>query len=121
MYGVESAKLTCSTFRYTIFYPFIYFVYNEDSRIKKRIDSLLLKSLEFKNYLGHKVMITDIPVLLPNDPNYFMVYIRLKVFTKQVFKKNESIVIYSFKQYLATVLKWPVYRKLFAEDLINNT
>ncbi|WP_245979801.1 DUF2535 family protein [Peribacillus asahii] len=49
-----------------------------------------------------------------------MVHIRLKVFTEQVFKKNESIVIYSFKQYLATVLKWPVYRKLFAEDLINN-
>jgi len=81
---------------------------------------LLLKSVEFKNYLGHKVMITDIPVLLPDNPHYFMVHIRLKVFTEQVFKKNESIVIYSFKQYLATVLKWPVYRKLFAEDLINN-
>ncbi|WP_306821271.1 DUF2535 family protein [Peribacillus asahii] len=120
MYGFRSAKLISSTFKYTIFYPFIYFVYNEDNRIKKRIDSLLLKSLEFKNYLGQKVMITDISVLLPDDPNYFMVHIRLKVFTEQVFKKNESIVIYSFKQYLATVLKWPVYRKLFAEDLINN-
>ncbi|MEH6949382.1 DUF2535 family protein, partial [Bacillus sp. JJ634] len=50
-------------------------MYNEDNRIKKRIDSLLLKSLEFKNYLGHKVMITDIPILLPDDPNYFMVHI----------------------------------------------
>lgn len=103
-----------------MFYPCTYFVYNEGNRIKKRIDILLFKSLEFKNCLGHKVMITDIPVLLPEDPNYFMIHIRLKVFTERVFNKKEGMATYSFKHYLATVLRWPVYHKLFGEDLINN-
>ena len=85
MYGFRSAKLIASIFRYTIFHPFIYFVYNEDNRIKKRIDSLLLKSLAFKNYLGHKVMVTDILVLLPDDPNYFYGTYQVKGFHRASF------------------------------------
>lgn len=81
---------------------------------------MLFKCLEFRNCLGHKVRITDIPVLLPGDCNYFMVRVRLEVFVNQVFDKKENKETYSFKNYLAAVLKWPAYHKLFSEDLLHN-
>jgi hypothetical protein len=85
-----------------------------------RIDILLFKTLEFKNIIGHKVKVTQIPVLIPEDPNYFMISVRLDRFLQKVYQKKDARVYYSFKDYLMNVLKWPVYRKIFAEELRNN-
>jgi hypothetical protein len=81
-----------------------------------RIDILLFKNLEFKNGIGHKVKITDIPVLLPGDPNYFMVTARLEMLMNHVYRKTDSPVNCSFKDYLAAVLRWPDYQKMFLEE-----
>lgn len=45
-----------------------------------RIDSLLLKSLEFKRSDGQKVKVTEIPVLKEDDPHFFMASLRLEIF-----------------------------------------
>lgn len=47
-----------------------------------RIDSLLLKSLEFKRSDGQKVKVTEIPVLKEDDPHFFMASLRLEIFFK---------------------------------------
>ncbi|MBT2602895.1 DUF2535 family protein [Bacillus sp. ISL-53] len=81
---------------------------------------MMFKCLEFKDCFGHKVTISEIPVLLPSDPNFFMLTLRLEVFVKKVFANKEHKENYSFKHYLASVLKWPVYNKLFFGSLLNN-
>ncbi|WP_230137666.1 DUF2535 family protein, partial [Peribacillus frigoritolerans] len=95
-------------------------VYNVSNRLKMRIDILMFKCLEFKDCFGHKVTISEIPVLLPSDPNFFMLTVRLEVFVKKVFANKDHKENYSFKHYLASVLKWPVYNKLFFGSLLNN-
>lgn len=95
-------------------------MYNVSNRLKMRIDILMFKCLEFKDCFGHKVTISEIPVLLPSDPNFFMLTVRLEIFVKKVFANKDHKENYSFKHYLASVLKWPVYNKLFFGSLLNN-
>ncbi|MFE4239908.1 DUF2535 family protein [Peribacillus butanolivorans] len=101
-------------------YTFGFIVYNISNRLKMRIDNLMFKCLEFKDCFGHKVTISEIPVLLPSDPNFFMLTVRLEVFVKRVFDNKDHKENYSFKHYLASVLKRPVYHKIFYENLLNN-
>ena len=96
-------------------------VYNINKRVKKRIDILLFKSLEFKNAVGQKVRITEIPVLKKNSPFYFMIQVRLQSFISSVYGDMRARKSYSFKEYLKRVLKWPVYEQLFCSyELKNN-
>ena len=90
------------------------------NREKMRIDTVLFKSLEFRNCLGHKVTITEIPVLLSENRACFMVNARLEMFVNEIYKKKENKVCYSFKRYLLSVLKWPEYKELFADELQHN-
>ncbi|MGW6109092.1 DUF2535 family protein, partial [Bacillus subtilis] len=46
-------------------------IYNR-RKTKKRIDSLLLKSLEFKRDDGIQVKVTEIPVLKEDEHYFFM-------------------------------------------------
>lgn len=85
-----------------------------------RIDILLFKTLEFNNKIGQKVKITDIPVVLPGDTYHFMLSARLGMFINFIYENKDVKTVYSFKHYLMNVLKWPVYEKLFKEELRNN-
>ena len=96
-------------------------MYNIVKRVKKRIDILLFKSLEFKNAVGQKVKITEIPVLERNSPFYFMIQVRLQTFISGIYFDENAKKTYSFREYLKRVLKWPVYEQLFqSAELKNN-
>lgn len=96
-------------------------MYNILKRVKKRIDILLFKSLEFKNDVGQKVKVMDIPVLEEDSTYKFMIQVRLQTFITSIYGEKIPKKCYSFKDYLKKVMKWPDYEQLFkAGELKNN-
>lgn len=82
---------------------------------------MLLKSLEFKNAVGQKVKVMDIPVLEEGNTYKFMIQVRLQAFVASIYRKKRPKKCYSFKDYLKKVIKWPDYEQLFkVEELKNN-
>ncbi|KOP83120.1 DUF2535 family protein [Cytobacillus solani] len=81
---------------------------------------MLFKSLEFKNAVGQKVKITEIPVLNRNSPDYFMIQVRLQAFIQSIYGVQKKDAIYSYREYLKRVLKWPDYQKLFKTPELKN-
>jgi hypothetical protein len=82
---------------------------------------LLFKSLEFKNVVGQKVKVVEIPVLEEESPYYFMIQVRLQTFITAIFQERNASKFYSFKEYLKRVMKWPDYEQLFKSvELKNN-
>ncbi|KON87522.1 hypothetical protein AF332_12240 [Sporosarcina globispora] len=82
---------------------------------------MLFKSLEFKNAVGQKVKIVEIPVLAKDSPYYFMIQVRLNTFIAATYANEKNSRNYSFREYLKRGLKWPVYEEIFkAPELKNN-
>ncbi|TXC93192.1 DUF2535 family protein [Metabacillus litoralis] len=79
---------------------------------------MLFKSLEFKLINGQKVKITDIPVLEEDNKYRFMLQIRLQKFLSTIYSQKQPKSIYSFKDYLKKVLKWPDYEALFGATIL---
>lgn len=88
--------------------------------MKKRIDILLFKSLEFKNVVGQKVKVIDIPVLKEGSAYRFMIQVRLENYTTSLYQEKKPKKCYSFKEYLKKVMKWPDYEALFKVDELKN-
>jgi hypothetical protein len=97
-----------------------YLVYNINKSVKKRIDILLFKSLEFKNVYGQKVKIIEIPILEDGNTYRFMIQLRLETFITKVYYAQNVKAVYSFRDYLKKVLKWPVYEQIFKSDILKN-
>jgi Protein of unknown function (DUF2535) len=95
-------------------------VYNILKRVKKRIDILLVKSLEFKNAVGQKVKVMDIPVLEEGSTYKFMIQVRLQAFIASIYQEKKPKKCYSFKEYLKKVMKWPDYEALFKVGELKN-
>jgi len=74
---------------------------------------LLFKSLEFKNDVGQKVKVMDIPVLEEDSTYKFMIQVRLQTFLASIDQESKPKKCYSFKEYLKKVMKWPDYEQLF--------
>ncbi|MGV2938552.1 DUF2535 family protein [Mesobacillus sp. LC4] len=82
---------------------------------------MLFKSLEFKNVVGQKVKVVDIPVLEEESTYYFMIQVRLQTFITAIYQERNAKKFYSFKEYLKRVMKWPEYEQLFqCAELKNN-
>jgi hypothetical protein len=81
---------------------------------------LLFKSLEFKNAYGHKVKIIEIPVLEEDNTYRFIIQLRLETFIAKVYQSRNVRSVYSFRDYLKKVLKWPVYEQIFKTDILKN-
>ena len=82
---------------------------------------MLFKSLEFKNIVGQKVKVIEIPVLEKDSTYTFMIQVRLQNFITSIYHEVKPKICYSFKEYLKTVLKWPDYEALFkVPELKNN-
>ncbi|PLR98891.1 DUF2535 family protein [Bacillus sp. T33-2] len=81
---------------------------------------MLFKSLEFKNVVGQKVKIMDIPVLEEASPYYFMIQVRLQTFITLIYNETHTSKLYSFKDYLKRVLKWPDYERVFKSNELKN-
>jgi hypothetical protein len=89
--------------------------------VKKRIDTLLFKSLEFKNVVGQKVKVMEIPVLEEDSPYYFLIQVRLQTLISSLYRDKHPKKSYSFRDYLKRALKWPVYQEVFnVPELKNN-
>lgn len=95
-------------------------MYNIIKRVKKRIDILLFKSLEFKNDVGQKVKVIDIPVLEEDSTYKFMIQVRLQTFITSIYREQSFKKCYSFKDYLKKVMKWPDYEQLFKVGELKN-
>jgi hypothetical protein len=95
-------------------------VYNIVKRVKKRIDILLFKSLEFKNVVGQKVKVMEIPVLEEDSTYKFMIQVRLQTFLTSINQESKPKRCYSFKDYLKKVMKWPDYEQLFKVGELKN-
>jgi len=95
-------------------------VYNIFKRVKKRIDILLFKSLEFKNVVGQKVKVMDIPVLEEDSTYKFMIQVRLQTFVTFIYGEIAPKRCYSFKEYMKKVMKWPDYEQLFKVGELKN-
>ncbi|WP_153126943.1 DUF2535 family protein [Peribacillus tepidiphilus] len=81
---------------------------------------MLFKSLEFKNVVGQKVKIIEIPLVEEDNLNYFIISKKLEGFIKTVYLSTDKKRMYSFKDYLKRGLKWPVYQRLFEETELKN-
>lgn len=95
-------------------------MYNIIKRVKKRIDIVLTKSLEFRNAVGQKVKVTDIPVLEEDSTYRFMIQVRLQIFVTSLYGEKKLKKCYSFKDYLKKVMKWPDYEQLFKVGELKN-
>ncbi|NRD80468.1 DUF2535 family protein [Bacillus sp. BRMEA1] len=81
---------------------------------------MLLKSLEFKNVVGQKVKVMDIPVLEEDSTYKFMIQVRLQTYIASIYKEKNPRKSYSFRDYLKKVMKWPDYEQLFKVDELKN-
>ncbi|MEH7305104.1 DUF2535 family protein [Neobacillus drentensis] len=81
---------------------------------------MLFKSLEFKNDVGQKVKVVDIPVLEEDSTYKFMIQVRLQTLVASLYKEESLKKCYSFKDYLKKVMKWPDYEQLFKIGELKN-
>ncbi|WP_339146401.1 MULTISPECIES: DUF2535 family protein [unclassified Sutcliffiella] len=81
---------------------------------------MLWKSLEFTVEEGQKVKVIEIPVLEDDSTYHFLVRVRLEAFVRIILSETDPKQIYSFKEYLRTVLKWPVYCDVVKTDILKN-
>ena len=82
---------------------------------------MLFKSLEFKNVVGQKVKVVDIPVLEEDNRYFFIIQVRLQKFIRLIYSEKSLRRNYSFREYLKKVLRWPDYEQLFkSQELKNN-
>jgi uncharacterized protein Veg len=89
--------------------------------VKKRVDTLLTKTIEFKSKYGRKIKISEIPVLEEDSPLYFNVNTHLQLFLSQVVKSKENKTNYCFRDYLKRTLKWKEFEKIyFPKELKSN-
>ncbi|MGG3561450.1 MULTISPECIES: DUF2535 family protein [Bacillaceae] len=81
---------------------------------------MLFKSLEFKNVVGQKVKVMEIPVLEEDSTYKFMIQVRLQTFLTSINQESKPKRCYSFKDYLKKVMKWPDYEQLFKVGELKN-
>jgi hypothetical protein len=69
---------------------------------------------------GQKVKITDIPVLEEDNKYCFMLNIRLQILITSIYAQKRPKNIYSFKDYLKRVIKWPDYEAIFGINILKS-
>jgi hypothetical protein len=69
---------------------------------------------------GQKVKITDIPVLEEDNKYCFMLNIRLQILLTSIYAQKRPKNIYSFKDYLKRVIKWPDYEAIFGINILKS-
>ena len=89
--------------------------------MKKRIDTLLTKTIEFKSKYGRKVKILEVPVMNEDSPLYLRVNLRLQQFISRIINVNEPKTTFSFREHLKRTTKWSEYEEIYqSEELKNN-
>ncbi|MFZ7944134.1 DUF2535 family protein [Neobacillus sp. 19] len=81
---------------------------------------MLCKSLEFKNVVGQKIKVIDIPVLAINNRYYFMIQVRLQIFVSYIYTHPQEKSCYSFRDYLKRKMNGSDFKDLFSAQEIEN-
>lgn len=90
-------------------------------KLEKEDDIMLYKSLEFKNTLGQKIKVMDIPVLDSSNPYYFVVQVRLQKFTSLLYENPQEKSSHSFREHLKRKMNWVKFKELYSiQDFKNN-
>jgi hypothetical protein len=90
-------------------------------KLEKEDDSLVCKSLEFKNRFGQKLKVMDIPVLAKDHRHYFMVEVRLQSYISLLYYNPQDRCSHSFREHLKRKMSWVEFKELYRiEDLRNN-
>jgi predicted GTPase len=82
---------------------------------------LFYKRIEFKNAVGQKVKVTEIPVLGSNDRYYFMIQARLQLFISSLYNNPQEKSSYSFREYLKRKIRWSDFEDLFHDYTKTNS
>ena len=89
-------------------------------KLLKEDDIMIYKSLEFKNAVGQKVKVIEIPVLRPDHHNYFVIQARLQTFISTLYHKPQNKSCYSFRDNLKRKMRWPDFKDLFSSEEFSN-
>ncbi|MEH7011505.1 DUF2535 family protein [Neobacillus niacini] len=82
---------------------------------------MLCKSLEFKNAVGQKIKVMDIPVLAKNNRYFFLVQVRLQCFISLLYDQTQEKNCHSFREHLKRKMSWPDFKDLYRiQDFKNN-
>ncbi|MGD6815863.1 DUF2535 family protein [Metabacillus sp. 84] len=81
---------------------------------------MLFKSLEFKRMDGQKVKVIEIPVMGKDQRYAFLIQARLQAYLTRLYAEPEPKSVYSFREYLKKVLKWPDYEAIFQSEILQN-
>jgi hypothetical protein len=74
---------------------------------------LLSKTIEFKNIVGQKLKVVEIPVLERNNHYYFMVQAHLQMFISSLYDEPQEKICFSFRDYLKRKISWRIFTDLF--------
>jgi hypothetical protein len=81
---------------------------------------LLLKTIEFKNIVGQKIKVVEIPVLERNNPYYFMIQAHLQMFMSSLYKKPQEKSCFSFREHVKRKMSWPDFNDIFSIHAFRN-
>ncbi|MBM4761670.1 DUF2535 family protein [Bacillus sp. B15-48] len=76
---------------------------------------MLYKTLEFKNAVGQKLKVTEIPVLTIDHRYYFTIQGRLQIFVSSLYNKPQVKTCFSFRDYLQRKMKGSDFLDLFSD------
>ncbi len=89
--------------------------------MEKEDDILVCKSLEFKNVIGQKIKVIDIPVLEKSNRYYFAVQVRLQRFISLLYEHPQEKCCHCFREHLKRKMSWTDFMDLYnIEDFRNN-
>jgi hypothetical protein len=82
---------------------------------------LLFKSYEFKNIVGQKIKVIEIPVLDRKNHYSFMIQVRLQSFVTSLYNNPNGKSCYSFRDYLKQKMDSHDFKDLFSHKEFNPT
>lgn len=88
--------------------------------MKKKVVTLLLKSLEFTHQSGQKVKVIGIPVWEKDNLFSLKIRVRLQTFITKISTDTNPKNLYSFRDHLKKTLKWQEYSEIYQSDMLKS-
>jgi hypothetical protein len=88
--------------------------------VKKKVGTLLLKSLEFTHQSGQKVKVIEIPIWEEDNLFTLKIKFRLQTFITTISTDSNPKKTYSFRDYLKRTMKWHEYVEIYSTDILQH-
>jgi predicted GTPase len=89
-------------------------------KTEKEDDTVLFKTVIFKNKWGQTLHILEIPVLEKKNSNYFMVQTRLDRFIFKLYNHHQEKSHFSFREYLKNKMSWSDFEEVYRIEPYKN-